>query len=267
MYIPTIVTIAASATMETLLSHAAEHGRSLPSSASFDSVMLPRQEAIAPSLSLPVETSVVLITSTTIVKPSTTSISREPPVPSSIVTTPSVVGTTTHQISTITTIHTVRDRTSEVTPSTTTTTTQNDLPARTIASTEIASTANPSESAHPTPTNAAHPSQKDGKHIGMIAGIAVGSIFGAILLVLFVYWIYACYRGVNVCNCFGGSGRKDDQERQSDTLPSSTVLYPMSGIGAAPRMNTAPRPLVLPHLVANDRAPRLKRKSVYPSLR
>jgi hypothetical protein len=40
------------------------------------------------------------------------------------------------------------------------------------------------------------------------------------------------------------------------------VPYPMSGIGAAPRMDNVPRPLVLPCQVAEDRTSRLQRKTV-----
>jgi hypothetical protein len=256
--------------METLVSYAAEHDRYLESPTPFASVLLSRQEAVAPS-PFPVETSVVLITSTTIDKPSTTSISRELPVSGSTITTPSSGPTTrqtstsptTRQMFTFTTLRTAPSRTSDISPSMTSTTTRNDLPTSSIASTDTAPPASTSESAQPTSTDAAHPTQRDSKHIGVIAGIAVGSIFGAIILALLIYWAYACYRGVNVCNCFRGCGRKHDEERQSDTLPPAAVLYPMSGIGAAPRMNNVPRPLVLPRLLANDRPSRLQRKPAF----
>jgi len=79
---------------------------------------------------------------------------------------------------------------------------------------------------------------------GKITGIVVGSVFGFILLGLTIYALFAAYRGINVCDCFGGCfGKRDNDDdaekgpsrlpsRSEDTYPYPDALQPVGGYRA-----------------------------------
>jgi hypothetical protein len=219
-----------------------------------------RQEAIVPPLSGTAETSVTIINPHRSAHPSTISTSIENSrtqlpssnksiFPSSIVTTvtETEASTPAARLSSITsaTIHNTISTSPATPPS---------------ATPLISAPTTKTEIILPTSTHAASAFEADGRRIGIITGAFVGSIIGAIVLGLLIYWLYACYRGVNVCNCFGSCCERRDNGHQNNAAQSPTMLYPMSGIGAAPRMDNIPRPPTRPPRVVEDRASRLQRK-------
>lgn len=190
-----------------------------------------RQEAVAPPPQPPpppshhITTTVVLITSTKIVPPLTTSEYkfRTSVSPSKTSVPASFTGPSTEPTSSTTSNR--PESTSSVPVLSTS------FSARLTAS-SLPETV--SETIQPTHTSPSPFTKDEGKHIALLVGLVVGSVVGAILLGLLIYWIYACYRGVNVCNCFSGTDEEDD----GDNMQS----YPMSGIGAAPRIDRVLRP-------------------------
>jgi hypothetical protein len=96
------------------------------------------------------------------------------------------------------------------------------------------------------------PAPSDGKYIGAIVGVMVGLVMGAVLLWIFIYWFHARYRDVNVCVCFGRSGRKKDT-RQEGFTARSTKSYPIAEAEAAPANALMPLSWRYPQRVADSR--------------
>ncbi|KAF2024230.1 hypothetical protein EK21DRAFT_94248 [Setomelanomma holmii] len=238
-----------------------------------------RQEALAPPISVPIETWVISSDpfTTIIVGPSTTSPHRtssrphDPPLNPTLAKPSSVPATTTPPLTTVlptprlttTSESSTADESSRtslspisITSTPDSATTSHDLSAsQTTLPSKI-------ESAQPSPTDSEPFSKEGGKYIGMVAGIVVGSILAAILFGLLVYWGCSCYRGVNVCDCFGS--RKTTERDEHHTISRATEVYLMFGKEAAPRLEDVPRPLTPPRQVDAYRTPRLQRTRTAP---
>ncbi|KAH3944420.1 hypothetical protein HBH98_166630 [Parastagonospora nodorum] len=233
-----------------------------PSSSTSISFLQPRQDAAAPP---PPSTSIVIIISRVTVTSSAipTSIVNPNPQPSetsNTLSSESATFTRSRPNSSTESAEATDSKTKTDTqitssaskePSTTPSSIQND-PTTTAATTSPSQTTSSVSSAPTTPAPPPPPSNS-GSRIGLIVGLTLGSIFGLISLGLLIYWLSALRRGVNVCNCFGfgGSRRKYQDtplpERPVELQPGQVYVkplperpqmwYPMSGIGAAPRMD------------------------------
>ncbi|KAF2821215.1 hypothetical protein CC86DRAFT_386746 [Ophiobolus disseminans] len=138
-------------------------------------------------------------------------------------------------------------------------------PITSLVGTSMTALSTEVQSSQPTPTNTPHTSKSDGRRIGRTAGIVVGAVVGAIMFLLLAYWIYACARGINVCNCCGGSSRRGSKKARPDSaLPERHDTYPLSGIGAAPRMDNVPMPYKHQRRTDSNRALRLQRHAAAP---
>lgn len=123
-------------------------------------------------------------------------------------------------------------------------------------STTVSSTL--SDTSPPTSTNKHHPSTYDGKRIGMSSGIAVSAVLGMIALGLLIHWFSARSRGVNVCDCFGGFYRGNKKNKRDMALPEPLSMYPIPGVGVAPRLDQVPssymprRPMVSDRIIRSQ---------------
>ncbi|KAH6868231.1 hypothetical protein BKA58DRAFT_458905 [Alternaria rosae] len=238
MRLPVPTTVAAAGFLVASRSGSWNHAiNALPSPTATATVVARKDDTKPPSFvtSITFLTSIAFITaepSSTVIMPSRSPDTSAPPPP------PPAPSTTVEPSITVET-----PTSSERPPTTTSATATTSL---TPSETWKTSTETPAASPTASPPQTSHPDVDPGPWLskGKIAGIAVGSVFGLILLGLTIYAIFAAYRGINVCDCFGGCfGKRDNDDdaekgsprlpsRSEDTYPHPDVLQPASGYRA-----------------------------------